>query len=159
MTRRKKNEFKRRREGKTDYKRRASLLKSRIPRLVVRKTNRYIIVQIVKSEEAQDYVLCTANSSELKKMGLSGSLKNSGASYLTGLLVAKKAKEKKIKNAIADFGNYHSTKGGKIYAVLKGVSDGGIEINFDEKMAPPEEKIKKGIKEEQFKKIKENLIK
>ena len=158
MKKRIKTEFKRRRQGKTNYNRRKTLLKADVPRLVIRKTNKHIIAQIVKSEEAQDYVLCTANSLELKKMGMTGSLKNLGAAYLTGMLIAKKAGEKKIKTAIADFGSYHSTKGGKIYAAIKGASDGGMEMNFDEKMIPSEERMSRGMPEE-FKKIKEKLKK
>ena len=48
---------KRRLEAKTDYKARLELLKSGKPRLVIRKTSRYIIAQLVLSENAQDKVL------------------------------------------------------------------------------------------------------
>ena len=44
----------RRREGKTDYKARLAMLKSEKPRLVIRKSNRYLVVQIVGSEIAKD---------------------------------------------------------------------------------------------------------
>jgi large subunit ribosomal protein L18 len=145
MTRRIKLEF-----------RRATMLKSEIPRLVVRKTNKYIIMQIVKNKEAQDQIICCANSIELKKLGWSGSFKNIGAAYLTGILIAKKAIEKKIKSVIPDFGIYRSTKGSKLYAALKGVKKGGIEINFKDEMAPSEERLMKD-KEEQFKKIEKKL--
>ena len=39
--------FRRRREGKTDYYQRTRLVVSDVPRMVVRKTNRHIIVQLV----------------------------------------------------------------------------------------------------------------
>ena len=55
----------RRLESKTDYKSRLALLKSEKPRLVVRKTNRYIIVQIVSSEIAQDKILVGKTSKKL----------------------------------------------------------------------------------------------
>lgn len=149
MARKIKIEFKRRRKGKTDYKARAALLRSGIPRIVIRKTNQYIIAQIVRSEEAQDFVICTANSAELKKFGLSGSMKNKEAAYLTGILISKKALEKKIKNVVPDLGLYPSTKGSKLYAALKGAIDGGLSIKLKDGMAPqvkPEaDKIKEKI--------------
>jgi len=72
--------FKRRRTKKTDYKARLALLKSGFPRLVVRKTNRYVIAQIVRSKEAQDAIVCSANSKELLKYGWPFSLKSIPAS-------------------------------------------------------------------------------
>ena len=44
----------RRREAKTDYKSRLNLLKSGLPRLVIRKTNKFVTGQIIESEIAQD---------------------------------------------------------------------------------------------------------
>ena len=40
---------KRRKQGKTNYTKRLILLKGRSPRLVVRKTNKYLIIQILNS--------------------------------------------------------------------------------------------------------------
>jgi large subunit ribosomal protein L18 len=130
-----------RKTDKTDKTARFNLLKSKFPRLVIRKTNLHIITQIVTSKEAQDTVICSANSKELINLGWTGSLKNVPSSYLTGMLLAKKAKEKGIKKSILDIGRYTSTKGSKIYAVVKGAIEGGIEINCDEKMLPKEERI------------------
>ncbi len=134
--------FRRRRESKTNYRKRYILLKSNEARLVIRKTNRYIITQIVKSKEAQDSTLCYVNSKELEKLGWSFSFKNIPAAYLTGFLIAKKAKEKKIKKVIIDVGLYRSTKGSKLYAVIKGVIDGGLEVSCKEEILPSEERIK-----------------
>ena len=39
--------FRRKREGKTNYKKRLGLLKSKSLRLVVRKSNKHILVQLV----------------------------------------------------------------------------------------------------------------
>ena len=47
----------RRLENKTDYKLRMGLLKSKTDRITIRKSNKYISLQVVKSEEAQDRVL------------------------------------------------------------------------------------------------------
>ncbi|MEM2029232.1 MAG: 50S ribosomal protein L18, partial [Candidatus Bathyarchaeia archaeon] len=41
--------FRRRKEGKTDYRLRKKLILSGLPRLVVRKTNRNIIAQLVRA--------------------------------------------------------------------------------------------------------------
>jgi len=128
----------RRLEGRTDYGARLNLLKSKVPRLVVRITNRYIIAQIVKSKEAQDTVVCTANSKELIKYGMpeTFSMKNVNHGYLTGILIGKKAKEKKISEAILDIGLKRSTKGSKIYAVVKGCADSGIKLKYSEDLVP-----------------------
>ncbi len=98
----------RRREGKTDYRARIALLKSGKPRVVVRKTNRYIIAQLVKSKEAQDSVAIGVTSKHLLKYGwpqeLSGSLKSIPASYLTGYLLGKKMLKINESKAILDIG-------------------------------------------------------
>ena len=133
----------RRLENKTNYRKRLILLKSNLPRLVVRKTNRYLIVQITESVLAQDKIICSVNTKELLKHGWdkkkSGSLKSIAAGYLAGLLIGKKAKG--IKKLILDMGLIPSTKGSRVYAVLKGVSDSGIKIKFNEKIIPAKEKL------------------
>jgi len=131
--------FRRRREGKTDYRKRRILLISGKTRLVIRKSNQRIICQVVSSKEGQDKVLTQVSSNQLKKMGWKFSTVNLPAAYLTGLLCAKKSK---IKNAVLDMGLNVSTKGSKIYAALKGAIDGGMKIPFDEKIFPSEKRIK-----------------
>lgn len=59
----------RRRKGKTNYKARFKLLKSPLPRIIIRKTNRYINAQYAKSEQAQDFVIAAASSKELLGYG------------------------------------------------------------------------------------------
>ncbi len=137
----KKVNFRRRREHKTDYDSRIKLLQARKPRLVIRKTNKYIIAQIIKSEEAKDTTIAFAVSKELSKYGWNHGFKNLPAAYLTGLLIASKA-EGKIKEAIVDIGLQRSTRGSRIYAVIKGAIEGGLKINCDEKMFPENERLK-----------------
>jgi len=60
---------KRRRESKTNYKLRLGLLKSGLLRIVIRKTNRYILLQVVESNEAQDKALISVSSKDLLKNG------------------------------------------------------------------------------------------
>ncbi len=104
----------RRKEGKTDYKARLNLLKSKLSRIVVRKTNKYVIVQYVKSKEAQDSVIMGVSSKELLKYGWekknTGSLKSLSACYLTGLLLGKKIKSAGENKAILDIGLVRSIK-------------------------------------------------
>ena len=145
--------LKRRKQGKTDYKARINLLKSNLPRLVVRRSNRYIIGQHVKSEEARDKVIDGVSSKSLLKYGWnkekSGSLKSKPAAYLTGFLLGKKILDKE-ENAkvIIDIGLRRSIAKSRNYAFVKGIKDAGIKINIKEEMLPKveiEEKIKKAI--------------
>lgn len=93
--------YRRRREGKTDYRQRKRLViqaknKYQSPkyRLVVRFTNRFVICQVVYSLIDGDRVLCQANSAELARYGLKVGLKNYAAAYCTGLLVARRLLQK-----------------------------------------------------------------
>jgi len=93
--------FRRRREGKTDYRQRKRLCaqaknKYQAPkyRLVVRFTNQQVICQIAYSLIDGDRILASATSRELAKFGLKVGLKNYAAAYCTGLLVARRLLQK-----------------------------------------------------------------
>ena len=93
--------YKRRRQGKTDYYARKRLItqaknKYNAPkyRLVVRFTNRDIIMQIVTSEVTGDKVFCAAYAHELKAYGITHGLTNWSAAYATGLLIARRVLKK-----------------------------------------------------------------
>lgn len=131
--------YKRKIAGLTNYKRRLTLLKSGKTRLVVRSSNKYLILQLVDYKVDGDKVLCSINSNELKKYGWKQSCNNLPSAYLAGLLLAKKSS--KIKEAILDIGRNISQVGGKIYAAMKGVNDGGVSINHDESVLPSEDRI------------------
>lgn len=145
----------RRFEGKTDYKARLGLLKSGKPRVVVRKTNRYILAQIVISDIAQDKVVLNISSKDLISQGwpekLKGSLKSLPAAYLTGYLLGKKSEE--INEGILDMGLQRNIKGSRIYAFLKGLVDSGFSIPHSKDSFPDDEALNK--KEETGKLIKE----
>ena len=139
-------EKRRRRQGKTDYKARLSLLKSGKPRIVFRKTNKYIIGQYVKSKEAQDSVTIGVTSRDLLKFGwpkeMPGSLKSLPASYLTGFLLGKKILDKEDKaSAVLDIGLLRSIKKSKVYAFSKGLVDAGIEIPCSKEVFPDENRL------------------
>ncbi|MEM5870116.1 MAG: 50S ribosomal protein L18 [Candidatus Aenigmatarchaeota archaeon] len=134
--------FKRRRLGKTNYKKRLKLLLSKKPRLVVRRSLKYVLAQIIEFSPKGDKTLVAASSKELKKLGWDFACDNLPAAYLTGLLIGKKALAKGIKEAILDSGLYSSTKGNRIFAVVKGARDAGLEVPVDEEILPTEERIK-----------------
>ena len=122
---------------------RFGLLKSGKTRLVVRKTNTSIIAQIVTSETAQDKVILTVNSKDLLAKGWpgkkKGSLKSLPAAYLTGFLIGKKAKPL-VKEIILDAGMHRNIHGSRIYSLVKGAIDAGLNIPVDEKILPKIEK-------------------
>lgn len=133
--------FRRRRSGKTNYKKRLAFMKSEKSRLVVRRSNKYLTVQIINYDEVGDKILAQFNSISLKKKGWKHSCTNVPAAYLSGLEIAKLANKAKIKDAIFDMGSYTPTKGCRIYAVLKGAVDGGLNIPHSEKAFPSEERL------------------
>ncbi len=140
-----KTQKRRRVEYKTDYQARFSFLKSEKPRLVVRKSNRYIIAQIVQSNLAQDKVIASVNSKQLLEQGWpkekEGSLKSLHAAYLTGFFLAKNVKGK-VKEVFLDSGLYRNIRGSRIYAAVKGAIDGGLVVPHDKGVLPSEERLK-----------------
>jgi len=126
--------------------------------LVARFTNTKVIAQITYATIQGDKVLASANSHELKRYGLTAGLSNYAAAYATGLLIARRLLKQtkldtlykgaakvdgadydvstEVKNddqrkpfkAVLDVGLVATTKGNKVFAVLKGASDGGIHI-------------------------------
>jgi len=135
-------EYKRKREGKTDYKIRLKLLTSKKPRLVIRKSLKNIIAQITLYDQKGDKVVTSAHTNELKKLGWKFSRSNLPAAYLLGKLIGKKAISKNIKEAILDIGLSPSVKGSIFYAVLKGAVDSGLKIPCSKEILPSEDRIK-----------------
>lgn len=133
--------FKRKREKRTDYKRRLKLLLSKKTRIVIRKSLKSITIQAVNYAQEGDRIMAEANSKALKKLGWNQSTKNLPAAYLTGLLLGKKAKKAGIKEAILDIGFASSTKGSKIYAAVKGIAEAGIKVPVKEEILPDEKRI------------------
>ncbi len=134
--------FRRKREGKTNYKKRLVLLKSKKPRLIIRKTNTQIILQVAQYAPDGDKIITTVRSKELSKMDWKHSFKNLPAAYLAGMLLAKKASQLKINEAILDLGLVTPLKGSKIFAALKGAKDAGLNIPVNESIFPSEQRLK-----------------
>jgi len=132
----------RRRSGKTDYRKRLKLLKSRKIRMVVRKSIKNTQIQFVEYKESGDNIIVTAKSDELiNKYNWKFSTSTTPAAYLTGLLAGKRAKDKGVKNCIIDFGRHQSVTGSKIFATIKGVIDAGVECPYNKEKLPNEDRI------------------
>jgi len=127
-------------------------------RLVARFTNTKVIAQVTYATIQGDKIVTQANSNELKKYGLTAGLSNYAAAYATGLLLARRLLKiskldtlykgvakidgaaydvsSEVKNddqrkpfkAVLDVGLVATTKGNKVFAVLKGASDGGLHV-------------------------------
>lgn len=134
--------FRRRREGKTDYRIRLRLLLSRIPRAVVRVTNRRIVVSITAYDPAGDRVLAAAESPELSAVGFPvPSLSSTPAAYLTGFLAGLRAKSAGTTHAVLDVGLRPPSRGGRLMGALKGLLDAGLEIPHGEGGLPSAERL------------------
>ncbi|MGB9676410.1 MAG: 50S ribosomal protein L18 [Candidatus Bathyarchaeales archaeon] len=133
--------FRRRREGKTDYRKRKALIISGKPRLVVRTSLKNVTAQIVVAEPEGDKVLVSAHSRELEDFGWKAPRGNIPAAYLTGLLCGLKAKSKGVEEAILDIGLHSPSKGARVFAALKGVLDAKVEVPHREEKMPDDKRI------------------
>jgi len=140
-------QYRRKATGRTNYKKRLRLLMSGKDRLVVRFSKSSVTAQIVAYNQVGDAVSCGANSQSLEKLGWKFGLKSIPASYLTGLLLAKKAKDKNYNTElILDTGFLTLQKQGRLFAVLKGVMDGGLAVRHGEESILPDEETISGVK-------------
>ena len=134
-----------RKENKTDYLKRLKLLKGEKPRIVFRKTNKFIISEYIVSKEAQDKVIIGFDSRKLNDYGwpknAQGSLKSITASYLTGYLIGKAIIKQNLEMPILDTGMNRAIHKNKIYAFIKGLIEAGIKINCKKEFFPEESRI------------------
>ncbi|MGB0951231.1 MAG: 50S ribosomal protein L18 [Poseidonia sp.] len=125
--------FRRRKAGLTDYRRRLKLLRGEKARAVVRVSNTRTTCQLVSWAADGDLVSVSMTGSDLvKKFGWPSnrSLKSVPASYLVG-----------TDEAVLDIGLAASTRGGRVYAALKGMSDAGLDIPHSEDVYPDEDRL------------------
>lgn len=128
-------------------------------RLIVRFTNKDVIAQIAYSRIEGDVIVCAAYAHELPRYGIKAGLTNYAAAYATGLLLARRHlkslnldsiykgteqvdgtdynAEKEGDNpnpftAVLDVGLARTSTGAKVFAVMKGVADGGIYVPHSE---------------------------
>ncbi len=134
--------FRRRREGKTDYRRRLALLKSEEARVVVRRSSKNVIVQFIEFAPEGDRIIAQAESQELDKKGWKGAGSNMPAAYLAAYLAGVRAKAAGVEYAVLDLGLQVPHKGGLIFAALKGALDSGIEIPHGDDILPDESRVR-----------------
>lgn len=133
--------FRRRREGKTDYRQRQRLLRSRMPRAVVRMSSKNTYIQFIAYDETGDKILASASSKELAKLGWTAATGNLPAAYLTGYLAGLRAVKSEADEAVLDIGLRTPVKGGNIFAALKGMLDAGVDIPHGEEVIPSEDRL------------------
>ncbi|CAG8550552.1 13901_t:CDS:2, partial [Acaulospora colombiana] len=148
-------------------------------RLVVRFTNTDIIVQIIYAKLEGDHVMTAAYSHELPNYGIKVGLTNWAAAYATGLLAARRVLTKlsladkyegvtipdgKVSTieaiddaphpfkAFLDVGLKRTSTGSKVFAALKGSSDGGIFIPHSENRFPGYDTEQKSLDSEVLRK-------
>jgi len=132
-------------------------------RLVVRITNKDIIAQIAYARLQGDVVICAAYSHELPRYGVSCGLTNYAAAYATGLLIGRRIlqkfgldslyegqlevdgdeyyeeadeHEKSSFRCYLDTGLARTSTGARIFGVLKGAADAGLDIPHSPKRFP-----------------------
>ena len=133
--------FSRRRRGITNYRKRLALLKSGIPRAVVRFSNAKVTVQIIDFAKEGDKVLATANSNDIANAGWKGSKTNIPVAYLSGMMAAKRALKAGVSSAVLDIGRITPTPGGRAFATLKGLVDGGLDVPHSNDLYPDDGRI------------------
>ena len=135
----------RRHDGKTDYSARLNLLRGQKPRVIFRKSNRYLFAQIVLTDIAQDSVVAGVSTKDLLVHGwpknLAGSLKSLPAAYLMGYMLAKKSKQ--FSSGILDIGLIRHVPKSRVYAFVKGMRDAGFEIPCSDDVLPDENLLSK----------------
>ncbi len=134
--------FRRRREGRTDYRVRLKLLKSGRPRAVVRLSARRVQVALVNFDPRGDRVVACADSGELGGIDFpKTSLSSTPAAYLTAYLAGLRAKASGAEAAVLDLGIRHPSAGGRLSAALKGLLDSGVEIPHGDEGFPSADRL------------------
>ena len=141
---RQRNQFRRRKSGETDYRRRLKLLKSGNARAVVRVSNTRTTCQLVTWKVDGDKVELSATGDDLiSRFGWpeANSRKNLPASYLVGYALGKSALAAGHDQAVLDIGLAASTPGSRVFAALKGMVDAGLEIPHGDSVLPSDDRL------------------
>lgn len=133
--------MRRRREGKTNYKKRKIAIMRKLPFVSVFFGRKNIFVQISSAQKEGDRTLVATHSRELIKYGWLGSRKNIPAAYLTGLLTGLKAKDK-VEQTFLYIGLKRFQHNSRLTALIKGLLDAGVSIPADKEILNSEENIK-----------------
>jgi len=133
--------FRRRRQNRTDYQMRKAMIISKTPRLIVRGSLRHIQAQVAEALPVGDRTLASANSKDLISFGWRAPSGNIPAAYLTGYLLGKKALATGVEKTILDVGLASTTIGARVFAALKGATDAGLLIPYDEAVLPSDGRV------------------
>ncbi|MEM2878600.1 MAG: 50S ribosomal protein L18 [Candidatus Hadarchaeales archaeon] len=133
-------QFRRKREGRTDYRLRLRLLMSGKPRFVPRISLKHVSAQVIESTEKGDKILASAHSKQLVKMGWKGGCSNMPSAYLVGLLCGYRAMKAGVRSCVLDSGVTRPAGRSTIFSVLKGALDAGLEIPHGD-ITPDEDRI------------------
>ena len=129
--------FRRRRKNLTNYAKRLALVKGNVPRLVVRKSSKGVLVQFMNYSAKGDTVLSSVHSRMLTKYGWAPRC-NAPTAYLCGLLAGRLAGKKGATSFILDVGMQTPSRGATVFAALKGAQDAKLSTNYTEEMIPAE---------------------
>ncbi|CAG0889906.1 unnamed protein product [Cyprideis torosa] len=133
-------------------------------RLIVRFSNKDITCQVAYARIQGDVVVCAAYAHELPRYGIKVGLTNYAAAYATGLLLARRLLNKLKLDSVyvgkveadgedymveqededgpgpfrchLDVGLARTTTGARVFGVMKGAVDGGLEIPHSNKRFP-----------------------
>lgn len=130
--------YRRRREGKTDYRRRLALIKSGKPRMVVRRSNKNVTVQFVDYGPKGDRTRITVTGKQLQKNFGWPSKRNIWTAYLAGLYAGKLALKNGVKEFVPDLGMYVTTKGNLLFAAVRGAIEAGLQAKLKDDVVPLE---------------------
>ncbi len=126
--------FRRRREKSTNYAKRLALVKSGVPRMVVRSSNKQVLVQFVAFEPAGDKVLASVASEKLKKFKWAPR-RNLPTAYLAGYYAGLLGKKAGVKEFVLDIGLVSPVVGGLPFAAQMGAVDAGLTSPHGEGIA------------------------
>ena len=91
------------------------------PRLSVYKSNKFISAQVINDEKAETILVVSE-----KDLSIKDKVNKTERAKQVGILIAKKALEKKIKKVIFDRGSY--IYHGRVKALAEGAREGGLEF-------------------------------
>lgn len=135
--------FKRRRNGKTDYRRRLRMLRGGTPRAIVRVSNTQVVCQLAQFDPEGDRIIASVSGNNLAAYGwpAGASTKSVPACYVAGYALGKSALSAGYDSAILDIGLAASSPGNRIFAALRGMVDAGLDVPHGEGVLPSDDRV------------------
>ena len=135
--------FKRRRNGKTDYRRRLRMLRGGVPRAIVRVSNTQVVCQLAQFDPEGARIVASVSGSNLTTYGwpAGASTKSIPACYVAGYALGKSALSAGHDSAILDIGLAASSPGNRIFSALRGMVDAGLDVPYGEGVLPSDDRI------------------